>query len=64
MKKVLVSGRKKYIRRFHCPMCGCVFESDEYVSKILNDVVQVEEDECPNCKAGCSVYTVDPEDEE
>ena len=64
MKKILIPGRKKDTRLFHCNICGCVFESDEYVSKILNDVVQVEEDECPNCKTKCVVYISDAEDEE
>ena len=64
MKKILVPGRKKYVRRFHCYVCGCIFESDEYVSNMLDNAIQVEEDECPNCKAGCSVYNGDVEDGE
>lgn len=63
MKKILIPGRRKYIRRFHCE-CGCIFESDEYDSNIINGVVQVEEDECPNCKEKCILYTGDPEGEE
>lgn len=55
MKEIIKRGAfERTLKEFECPVCGCVFQSDEYSNNFLktynSEILTIEyEDFCPMC---------------